>query len=190
MQKIQNQKQTTQNQPLRSPNLLNSSIYQTSLSSRTNSTFTLISKIIIILLELLFVISLVIENYIDKKITTMQEQVGVLEKNLQDKTSDIKKIENTIESINTYKQLRAKRPILSENINTVLSSIPNSTVLKHVKAQTDSVSISVDSGSPLDVALIISKFLENKDVQQIILNKVEFDVAKNLYSSDISVEFK
>ncbi|OGC57249.1 hypothetical protein A3H26_02995 [candidate division WWE3 bacterium RIFCSPLOWO2_12_FULL_36_10] len=120
----------------------------------------------------------------------MQEQVGVLEKNLQDKTSDIKKIENTIESINTYKQLRAKRPILSENINTVLSSIPNSTVLKHVKAQTDSVSISVDSGSPLDVALIISKFLENKDVQQIILNKVEFDVAKNLYSSDISVEFK
>jgi len=190
MQKIQNQKQTVQSQPLRSPNLLNSSIYQTNLSSRTNNTFTSLSKAIIILIELLFVLSLVIESAVDKKITTTQNEVNVLEKNLQNKASEVTKIERVIRSINLYKQLKAGQPILSEDINLILSGIPKGTMLKHVKTQTDFFSVNVDSNSPLDVALMISTFLENKNVKQIVLNKVDFDVAKNLYSSAIDVEFK
>lgn len=190
MQKIQNQKQTEQSQPPRSPNLLNSSIYQTNLSSRTNSAFTALSKTIIILLELLLVLSLVIENAIDKEITTTQDQVNVLAKNLQNRNSEVTKIEKAIRLIDSYKQLEAGKPLLSGNINLILSGIPKGTMLRHIKAQTGSVSVSVDSNSPLDVAIMISIFLENKNVRQITLNKVDFNVAENLYSSDINVEFK
>src|SRR3989338_5039861 len=186
MQKIQNQKQTAKLKPLRSPNLLNSSIYQSSISSRSNSTFTLISKVIMIVLELLLVLSLVIENTLDKKVTATQNQVDALEKNLQNKAPEITKIKNTINLINTYKKLRTEQPILSENINLILSSIPDSTILRHVRAQADSVFVSVDSYNPLDVAVMISIILEDKNVKQIILNKVDFDVAKNMYNSEIN----
>ena len=143
-----------------------------------------------IVLELLLVLSLVIENALDKKVTAIQNQVDALEKNLQNKAPEITKIKNTISLINTYKKLRTEQPILSENINLILSSIPDSTVLRNVKAQADSVSVSVDSYNPLDVAVMISIILEDKNVKQIILNKVDFDVAKNMYNSEINAEFK
>ena len=143
-----------------------------------------------IVLELLLVLSLVIENTLDKKVTATQNQVDALEKNLQNKAPEITKIKNTISLINTYKKLRTEQPILSENINLILSSIPDSTVLRNVKAQADSVSVSVDSYNPLDVAVMISIILEDKNVKQIILNKVDFDVAKNMYNSEINAEFK
>ena len=133
-----------------------------------------------IVLELLLVLSLVIENTLDKKVTATQNQVDALEKNLQNKAPEITKIKNTINLINTYKKLRTEQPILSENINLILSSIPDSTILRHVRAQADSVFVSVDSYNPLDVAVMIS----------IILNKVDFDVAKNMYNSEINAEFK
>ena len=142
------------------------------------------------MLELLLVLSLVIENALDKKVTAIQNQVDALEKNLQNKAPEITKIKNTISLINTYKKLRTEQPILSENINLILSSIPDSTVLRNVKAQADSVSVSVDSYNPLDVAVMISIILEDKNVKQIILNKVDFDVAKNMYNSEINAEFK
>ena len=143
-----------------------------------------------IVLELLLVLSLVIENTLDKKVTATQNQVDALEKNLQNKAPEITKIKNTINLINTYKKLRTEQPILSENINLILSSIPDSTILRHVRAQADSVFVSVDSYNPLDVAVMISIILEDKNVKQIILNKVDFDVAKNMYNSEINAEFK
>ena len=142
------------------------------------------------MLELLLVLSLVIENALDKKVTAIQNQVDALEKNLQNKAPEITKIKNTISLINTYKKLRTEQPILSENINLILSSIPDSTILRHVRAQADSVFVSVDSYNPLDVAVMISIILEDKNVKQIILNKVDFDVAKNMYNSEINAEFK
>jgi len=143
-----------------------------------------------IVLELLLVLSLVIENTLDKKVTATQNQVDALEKNLQNKAPEITKIKNTINLINTYKKLRTEQPILSENINLILSSIPDSTILRHVRAQADSVFVSVDSYNPLDVAVMISIILKDKNVKQIILNKVDFDVAKNMYNSEINAEFK
>ena len=142
------------------------------------------------MLELLLVLSLVIENTLDKKVTATQNQVDALEKNLQNKAPEITKIKNTINLINTYKKLRTEQPILSENINLILSSIPDSTILRHVRAQADSVFVSVDSYNPLDVAVMISIILKDKNVKQIILNKVDFDVAKNMYNSEINAEFK
>ena len=142
------------------------------------------------MLELLLVLSLVIENALDKKVTAIQNQVDALEKNLQNKAPEITKIKNTISLINTYKKLRTEQPILSENINLILSSIPDSTILRHVRAQADSVFVSVDSYNPLDVAVMISIILKDKNVKQIILNKVDFDVAKNMYNSEINAEFK
>jgi len=172
-----------------SPNLLRKAVRSTFVSKHHKDITTFL-KISIIIIEAVFVFILAMDskvkidiNYLNKKIEFQGKLISE-QHELESKTRDI------ISRTEHLKKLQSERKLLSFYAEKIISFKPQTTDIKYLKLNASKSTLEITTRNPLQISLLITKYLEDGFAKEIVLESAILDKFTNEFEVAIEVKFQ
>jgi hypothetical protein len=173
-----------------SPNLASSFKSDFFESFEFISTATKLLQIFILALPAAFLVTLFINDIVDRNLQLLVEKRENLETELAAHTPYLEQIDNVSEKLELYKQQKNKQKIMSDRVDTLLSQTPAGAGLLSFSVKEPSADLAVLSIEPVDVAVMINSLLKNSSVSEIVLRSANFLPDEGLFRTDLEVVYK
>ena len=174
-------------------NLLSNNIYKAPVAVRIRSKLVLFTKIIVIAIEIIFLLTLFMEFRSNQAIKNKLESITAIEKLYAQKGFDEGKIRNLLERITYYKELKAqsKSGTHSDKLQLILSHItPVMKILTINSTTLNEIFISVETQNALAISLFIDSILKSESVNEVYLEQVNFIAGEDKFAAEMVITFK
>jgi Tfp pilus assembly protein PilN len=173
-----------------SPNLASSFKSDFFESFEFISTATKLLQIFILALPATFLVTLFINDIVDRNLQLLVEKRENLETELAAHTPYLEQIDNVSEKLELYKQQKNKQKIMSARVDTLLNQTPAGAGLLSFSVKESSAELAVLSVEPVDVAVMINSLLKNSSVSEIVLRSANFLPDEDLFRTELEVVYK
>jgi hypothetical protein len=183
----QSQKQETP-KVSKSPNLLQNVLAVKAVEQQqfkiSKSAFMLI-----VLIQILFVALSLYNSRMVRQIIVLQESIRLHETNVLGQRQSEIKIRDIIERINILREVQTNRALFNPRVKTFISKMPKNVVLKQSYLQQESMTLTVETNTPLEVSLLISKYISENFAKEISIQTATLDRTNNNYITTMEVIF-
>ncbi len=163
-----------------SPNLLK-------FSQTSNGEFASLFAKIIIVIQLIFLLIVAVNFYLNLRLKAITDGVRVLENEFAGKQTVLTDLRSLNNRITLYKTVQEERILFSDYLAVVNSSaVPGVTFVRQ-NVQKGNIDLELKSSDALKIALLLSNFLEHEEVLEVILTSAELAVDSNSYDVDIQL---
>ncbi len=183
----------SQNQPQsQSPNLLNYRFIDTNFIVTDQDKIVKLFRYPIILIQMGFILTIIANFIVNNQLDSAEQRVTTLEYQLLEKASVYEKSRQVHKQIEKYKAVDSSRLVFGKRAEELISLLPSSVDvmslgLKPGDSTTFAMLIKLETTDALSVALIINRFLEVTDVEQVILNSASLVAYRGSYEVTLEV---
>lgn len=174
----------------KSPNLLRQPV-NTPFVTKHHKDITTVLKIIIVLVEAIFILTLGMNSKAKLDINALEREVDFLGKQLDQYNAVETETRDIITRTAYYQDIVSQRQLVGNNVEKSINIIPAGISIKSIKLNAEKASLKMTTNRPLQISALITKYLEDGFVKEIILetailNKItnEFDVAMEISFND------
>lgn len=124
-----------------------------------------------------------------RQLGILQESIKLLETNVLSKRQTEIKIRDIIKRTNKLKGLQTTRALFNPRVDVFINKMPKSVFLTKSYLQQDSMTLTVETNTPLDVSLLIAKYFDESFAQEITIQAATLDRTNNNYVTTMEVAF-
>jgi hypothetical protein len=124
-----------------------------------------------------------------RQIIVLQESIRLHETNVLGQRQSEIKIRDIIERINILREVQTNRALFNPRVKTFISKMPKNVVLKQSYLQQESMTLTVETNTPLEVSLLISKYISENFAKEISIQTATLDRTNNNYITTMEVIF-
>jgi len=191
-------KNTDQKQPQEeknlSPNLLDLSLYQTTpleeIKTKSRNSALPVIALTIAGIQLTLVFFVVQHHSLNTKIRDIKENSNKLAMEIQEKKYLVQQAEEIIGKINIYKKKRSHNNLMAPHIRFAITQLPKEINLKSINFKEKTAILNAETKTPLQLALLISKYFEGDTVDTVIIRTANLVPRKNSFAITLEVNFK
>lgn len=192
--KRQNKQAENQNPQLNQPgnlNLLSKNIYTPPKVIQQKSAIITTSKIIVILLQAGFLAVLAYNYKVQKDLVEIENEITQYEQALEEKAKTEETINTILLQTTKYKEIEATRDTYADKINLIYNQLlPQVELVDLVINNPKNIQMEILSQDALTISLLISKYLESGEIEQIIIRTARLSTRRNEFSAELQIDFK
>jgi len=177
-------------QTLKSPNLLTPSAIREPLAEKAYPKITTSSKVITILVQAIFLLSLVLNAKFDSDIAKLQNKIAVLENKIAEKKVDENKAARIIEKIEKYKSIKTGRAKISSEVETLEKNNTPGLEIMYASIKDKELEVLARAASPLSFVKLTTQYFESNQIEEVVLESAVFNKFGNNFALGFKAKFK
>lgn len=147
----------------------------------------------IAIMQVLFIVVVLLNLIINKKIEKSQFEIRNLENSLIEKNDIYKQSRILSKKIDIYKNASAQRNLLHKKLQVVFRDLPPNVIISNLvvdNSDRSSFRFGLDVPDALSAALSLSRWSSREEVDSVILTGATLDTTTNIYRIDINLILK
>ena len=174
-----------------SPNLLNKDLFEKNpLIEKAHVDVSLTAKILIIIVQIIYILLLGFNEKIINDIETLESQVRVYETEIRDSSDLVSKTKKVIAKTEKLKKLENERMEMSSAYDKVLRYLPEEANLISSSIEKGSMNITIETKTALEVSILMSNYFSEDLAEAIILKSARLNINEKTFTTQMEVVFK